>query len=46
METTTTTIRIEKSTKVRLESVGTMADTFDTVINRLIDHFLETKSKE
>jgi hypothetical protein len=37
--TTTTTIRIEKSTKDRLESIGKMSDTYDTVINRLIDEY-------
>ena len=39
--TTTTTIRIEKSTKDRLESIGKMSDTYDTVINRLIDEYIK-----
>lgn len=36
-EENTTTIRIKESTKKRLESKGTLKDTFDTVINDLLD---------
>ena len=32
----TTTIQIMKSTQEKLKSVGTMADTYDTLIRRLI----------
>lgn len=33
----TTTIQITKSTQERLKNVGTMADTYDTLIRRLIE---------
>lgn len=31
------TLKIEESTRDRLKKLGTMEDTYDTVINRLID---------
>ena len=33
----TTTIQLTKSTQEKLKSVGTMADTYDTLISRLIE---------
>lgn len=33
----TTTIQLTKSTQEKLKSVGTMADTYDTLIRRLIE---------
>ena len=33
----TTTIQVMKSTQEKLKSVGTMADTYDTLIRRLIE---------
>jgi predicted DNA-binding protein len=45
MSTTTTTIRIEKSTKERLEKLGKMSDTYDMVINKMIDFFEKDKKE-
>ena len=35
--TDATTIQIRKSTQQKLKTVGTMRDTYDSLINRLID---------
>jgi hypothetical protein len=32
-------IRIRKATSDRLKALGSMSDTYDTVINRLIDEY-------
>lgn len=37
----TTTIRIKRSTKQILEALGTKGDTFDSIIRRLINNYLE-----
>lgn len=42
---TTTTIRVKEQTKRRLESLGTMGDTFDSLINRMIDEWTECGKK-
>jgi hypothetical protein len=41
----TTTIRVKEQTKRRLESLGTMGDTFDSLINRMIDEWAERGGK-
>ena len=38
-----TTIQISKSTQERLKDVGTMADTYDTVIMKLIEEYERMK---
>ena len=38
-----TTIQIMKSTQEKLKSVGTMADTYDTLIRRLIEEHEKMK---
>ena len=42
----TTTIQIMKSTQHKLKSVGTMADTYDTLIRRLIEEHERMKMAE
>lgn len=37
----TTTIRIKRSTKKMLESIGTKTDTFDSIIRMLIKNYWE-----
>jgi hypothetical protein len=44
-EMETTTIRIRKSTKARLEEIGKMSDSFDELISRLIDSTSEAKAE-
>ncbi len=39
----TTTIQLTKSTQEKLKSVGTMADTYDTLIRRLIEEHVRMK---
>ena len=39
----TTTIQLTKSTQEKLKSVGTMADTYDTLIRRLIEEHEKMK---
>ena len=39
----TTTIQLMKSTQEKLKSVGTMADTYDTLIQRLIEEHERVK---
>lgn len=36
----TTTIRIKRETKKKLEKLGNKGDTFDEIINRLIEYHL------
>ena len=38
-----TTIQLEKSTTEKLKGVGTMGDTYDTVILKLIEEYLRIK---
>lgn len=38
-----TTIQIEKSTQEKLKNVGNMNDTYDSVINRLIEEHKQLK---
>jgi len=38
-----TTIQLEKSTVENLKNVGTMGDTYDIVIRRLIDEHMKMK---
>ena len=38
-----TTIQLEKSTAEKLKGVGTMGDTYDTVVLRLIDEHMKMK---
>jgi len=42
---THTALTVEKSTRERLLEIGHMGDTFDYVINMLIDHYHKTKEK-
>ena len=39
------TLKIEESTRDRLKKLGTMEDTYDTVINRLIDEHEQNKKE-
>jgi hypothetical protein len=36
-----TTVQILKTTRKRLNSIGTKAQSYDDIINQLIDHMLE-----
>lgn len=38
-----TTIQLEKSTTEKLKEVGTMGDTYDTVIMKLLDEHMRTR---
>ena len=38
----TTTIRIKRTTKSKLESVGHKGETFDDIINKLLENFEKT----
>jgi hypothetical protein len=38
-----TTIQLEKSTVQKLKDVGTMGDTYDTVIQQLIEEYMRMK---
>lgn len=40
------TLKIEASTRDRLKKLGSMEDTFDTVICALIDHYEKNPPKE
>lgn len=42
MNSMTTTIRIKRTTKRRLEELGKKNDTFDDIINKLIDSYIKT----
>jgi hypothetical protein len=39
------TLKIEVSTRERLKKLGCMDDTFDSVINMLLDHYEKTQKK-
>lgn len=38
-----TTIRVKKSTKKRMEKHGRMGETFDQLLNRILDEFEKRK---
>lgn len=38
----TTTIRIKRTTKAKLEAVGHKGETFDDIINKLLENFEKT----
>jgi hypothetical protein len=40
-----TTVQILKTTRKRLNSLGTKAQSYDDIINMLIDHMLENQTK-
>lgn len=42
----TTTIRLTTDTKKRLEKYGTLGDTFDSVLNVLMDYYDSKKEKQ
>lgn len=43
---TRTTIQVTKKTRDRLKSIGKMGDTMDSLINRLIDFYLEMRKEK
>ncbi len=41
-----TTIPLEKETRDRLKDLGKKGETYDELVNRLIDHFMEAQQAE
>ena len=41
-----TTIKIQTTTRERLTELGKKSESYDTIINRLIDSYLSRKEKE
>ena len=41
-----TTIQLETATRDKLKSLGTMEDTYDTLIERLVEAYEEARKKE
>lgn len=41
-----TTISLQKETRDRLKALGQKGETYDELVNRLIDHFEEAQEEE
>jgi len=41
-----TTIQVEEKTRDRLKSVGMMSDTYDSLIERLVEFYEEARKRE
>lgn len=43
---TKTTIQLEEKTRDRLKSLGSMSDTYDSLIDRLVEFYEEARKRE